>query len=262
MARREPAPLTAYRSVLGTRDELSQPFVIVGGQAVNFRAERYVGHAPRLATFEPFTSKDLDPLVTRDRVPRLTAEVASHGWTYVAPDPDAEAVLGRLEQDDLLVELLDPGPRPVFPAVGTNLLLSRNAHVSIRVSHPLLLVDSKIDLALRIPQDGSLAGIEVRRDAEHVRMLSLLIPHFLAEQVQRSKIPAEKAAILQPMVAVLSSIRRSSGDKFDALYPGVIEWHDLVPPALRDLPLDDVHRRVLEELLFQDAAKFPREPLI
>lgn len=249
MARREPAPLTAYQRVLETRDELAQPFVIVGGQAVNFWADLYAFQEPRLATFEPFASKDLDLLVTGSQVRRLAEEVAPQGWTFVPPDPDAETVLGRLEHDQLLVELMAPSPhRPVFAARSVELSVGTRT-LPIRVSHPLLLLDSKIDLALRIPQDGSLAGIEVRRDAEHVRMLSLLIPHFLAEQVQGHNTSAGQASILQPMVAVLASIGRGSGDRFDAAHPGVVDWHDLVPPPLRQLPMDDVHRRSLERLL-------------
>jgi hypothetical protein len=35
-------------------------FVLIGGQALNFWAEKYGSRAPSLETFGPYTSKDID----------------------------------------------------------------------------------------------------------------------------------------------------------------------------------------------------------
>lgn len=53
----------AYRDaerILAQLGQLPGTVVLVGGQALNFWAERYLGRAPALAAEAPFTSKDID----------------------------------------------------------------------------------------------------------------------------------------------------------------------------------------------------------
>lgn len=60
------------------------PFVLIGGQAVNFWADRYLGRAPELAEQGPFTSKDVDFCGTRKSVETGARKL---GGTALLPEP-------------------------------------------------------------------------------------------------------------------------------------------------------------------------------
>jgi hypothetical protein len=52
--------LSQFSAVFKLRDADGQPYVIIGGQAVNYWAERYLSTEPQLAELQPFTSEDID----------------------------------------------------------------------------------------------------------------------------------------------------------------------------------------------------------
>lgn len=54
--------------ILEIRDASGAPCVIIGGQAVNFWAEKYLHAEPELLAFLPFVSKDIDFLGGRQEV--------------------------------------------------------------------------------------------------------------------------------------------------------------------------------------------------
>jgi hypothetical protein len=79
--------------VLAQRDATGQPFIIVGGQAVNIWAAYYLPREPQLQIYLPFTSKDLDLVGTKNDAQRVAAATR---WNF-APLPvrggPVEAVL-------------------------------------------------------------------------------------------------------------------------------------------------------------------------
>ncbi len=52
--------LQQFSEVLQIRDAEGQPYILIGGQAVNYWAERYLALEPRLESLRPFTSDDID----------------------------------------------------------------------------------------------------------------------------------------------------------------------------------------------------------
>jgi hypothetical protein len=52
--------LQQFSDVLKIRDTGGQPYVLIGGQAVNYWAERYLSIEPQLKPLQPFTSEDID----------------------------------------------------------------------------------------------------------------------------------------------------------------------------------------------------------
>lgn len=42
------------------RDAVGKPYLLIGGQAVNYWAERYLATEPQLEALQPFTSEDID----------------------------------------------------------------------------------------------------------------------------------------------------------------------------------------------------------
>jgi hypothetical protein len=52
--------LQQFSEVLKIRDETGRPYLLIGGQAVNYWAERYLAVEPQLESLRPFTSEDID----------------------------------------------------------------------------------------------------------------------------------------------------------------------------------------------------------
>lgn len=52
--------LQQFSEVLKIRDAAGQPYILIGGQAVNYWAERYLAVEPQLEPLKPFTSEDID----------------------------------------------------------------------------------------------------------------------------------------------------------------------------------------------------------
>lgn len=52
--------LQQFAEVLKIRDATGQPYLLIGGQAVNYWAERYLSVEPQLESLQPFTSEDID----------------------------------------------------------------------------------------------------------------------------------------------------------------------------------------------------------
>jgi hypothetical protein len=52
--------LQQFSEVLKIRDAAGQPYLLIGGQAVNYWAEHYLSADPQLEKLRPFTSEDID----------------------------------------------------------------------------------------------------------------------------------------------------------------------------------------------------------
>lgn len=239
--------LADYASVLAQRNASGEPYVLVGGQAVNFWADAYQKEERRLEEFRPFLSKDLDLLATTADGQRIAAEI---GWEFVPPEPEAENVQGKLRQGLLLVELLKEQGRGLLPPERRVLPQPAPAlPVSLRLISPELLLVSKVALAVTVPQDGSVPDIAVRQDLRHAMMLALVVPYYLAEVLAQLPDEAARTSTMQPILAILASVRRGRmGRSFEERHPGVLRWGTLLPPSVRELPFDPVYRHCLEQL--------------
>jgi len=47
-----------FSEILNVRDAAGKPYILMGGQAINYWAERYRKSEPRLKALGPFTSAD------------------------------------------------------------------------------------------------------------------------------------------------------------------------------------------------------------
>jgi hypothetical protein len=52
--------LQQFSEIFKIRDAAGKPYILIGGQAVNYWAERYLSAEPELKLFQPFTSEDID----------------------------------------------------------------------------------------------------------------------------------------------------------------------------------------------------------
>jgi hypothetical protein len=69
--------LHQFSDVFRIRDAAGQPYVLIGGQAVNYWAERYSPAEPELESLQPFTSQDIDFKGNRDDVQRIAEQLES-----------------------------------------------------------------------------------------------------------------------------------------------------------------------------------------
>jgi hypothetical protein len=68
-------PLHQFSEVFTIRDAAGRPYVLIGGQAVNYWAERYLAIEPQLKPLQPFTSEDIDFKGGRDDVQRIARQL-------------------------------------------------------------------------------------------------------------------------------------------------------------------------------------------
>jgi hypothetical protein len=90
-------PLRQFSTIFQIRNPAGHLYVLIGGQAVNYWAERYLSAEPDLKAYLPFTSEDIDFCGGRDDVkyianqlkltPVFPAEVAITALAGVIPLP-------------------------------------------------------------------------------------------------------------------------------------------------------------------------------
>ena len=67
--------LHQFSEVLQVRNAERQPYLLIGGQAVNYWAERYLAAEPELTKLQPFTSEDIDFKGSREDVQRIARQL-------------------------------------------------------------------------------------------------------------------------------------------------------------------------------------------
>ena len=67
--------LRQFSEVFKIRDADGQPYVLIGGQAVNYWAEHYLHADPQLEKLQPFTSEDIDFKGNRADVQRIARQL-------------------------------------------------------------------------------------------------------------------------------------------------------------------------------------------
>ena len=67
--------LHQFSQIFRLRDAAGAPYLLIGGQAVNYWAERYAAKEPELAALRPFTSEDIDFKGVAADVARIAAQL-------------------------------------------------------------------------------------------------------------------------------------------------------------------------------------------
>ena len=171
------------------RNPEGQHYTLIGGQAVNYWAERYLEAEPELQKHVPFTSEDIDFCGSRDDVIYIAGQL---NLTPTFPPKVAMTALAgaipiRINQQETIIEVV----RNV-PGVDSNLINTLAVEMvwrdtSVRVLDPISLLACKVELALTVPQ-------QKRQDVVHVKILLRCVRGFLREllmQVDQGNIPAK-----------------------------------------------------------------------
>jgi hypothetical protein len=177
-----------FGDVLRVRDSEGRPYVIIGGQAVNYWATRYLREEPELVAWQPFTSEDLDFRGNRDDVLRIAAQLKR-----VARFPHkklmtafAGAIPWRIGERESAIDFVRHVPGVTSAEIEKLAITHEFSGQPIRVIDPISLLRSKLNLALTVVQSG-------RRDAEHARILVVCVRAFLRETlrgIETGELPA------------------------------------------------------------------------
>ena len=214
--------LHQFSQILRIRDAAGQPYLLIGGQAVNYWAERYQATEPELAALRPFTSEDIDFKGVTADVARIAAQLnlrpgypASVQMTALAGVIPFQ--IGELKSNIEIVRRI-PGVSGSVEALAVEATWEGE---TIRVIDPISLLACKLELAASVPQQH-------RRDVSHLKILLPCVRAFLTEfldQVDAEQIPAKHwlGAANQVLKLTTNKRARKIGDKHQ------IPWSEIMP---------------------------------
>jgi len=240
--------LQQFSAVFKIRDEAGQPYVLVGGQAVNYWAEHYLSQEPELKSLRPFTSEDIDFKGNHDDVQRIARQLESQA-NYppkVALTALAGFVpfqIGNLKSTVEVVRRI-PG---VSGSANTPAIQVEWEGKTLRVLDPISLLACKLELAATVSQVH-------RRDVPHLKMLVPCVRAFLNEvlqQVELGALPAKEWLKVANQVLKLTteSRARKIGEK------QLINWAEILPLAAIAKSQDEKIRRFHEQQVQQGFKK-------
>lgn len=212
-----------FAEVLRVRNAEGLPYILIGGQAVNYWAERYRSAEPELEHFLPFASQDIDFKGAREDVKQIAGQL---GLTAVFPDTRAMTALAgiiplRARGMESAVEVVRLVPGVRDEQIEASAMEADLGENRIRVLDPIWLTANKLDLAMTISQDE-------RQDVRHLQIMILCVRTFLKEALasaDRGELPAGAwlGAVNQMYKIARSGKGKSSVKKFG------IEWAKFLP---------------------------------
>lgn len=179
--------LHQFEEILGLRNSEGKPFLLIGGQAVNYWAERYLTTEPRLEHLQPFTSEDIDFKGNRSDVELIATQL---NLRPAFPDSKemtslAGAIPFRIDGKRSCVEVVRRIPGVPPNADEAAIEVEWNGK-KLRLLDPISLLASKLKLLATVSQAD-------RQDAHHLRILVPCVRCFLSElldEVHRGRIPS------------------------------------------------------------------------
>lgn len=233
-----------FAEVFKIRDAAGQPYVLVGGQAVNYWAEHYLSQEPGLNALRPFTSEDIDFKGSHDDVQRIAEQLESQ-----ANYPPKVAItalagfvpfqIGNLESTVEVVRQI-PG---VSDAANTPAIQAEWEGKTIRVLDPISLLACKLELAATVSQAN-------RRDVPHLKMLVPCVRAFLSEvlqQVELGTLPAKEWLKVANQVLKLTTQIRAQ--KLATQHQ--INWAEILPLTAIAKSRDEKIKRFHQQQLLQ-----------
>lgn len=213
--------LQQFSEVLNLRDAAGQPYLLIGGQAVNYWAERYLAIEPQLKSLQPFTSEDIDFKGGSADVQRIARqlELAPSYPPKVQMTALAGVIpfkIGGMKSNIEVVRRI-PG---VSGSVDALAVQAEWNGKTIRVLDPISLLACKLELVASVSQ-------EKRRDAAHLKILLPCVRAFLNEflqQVERNEIPAKHwlGAVNRVLKLTTAKRARKIASKHQIIWPEIL----------------------------------------
>ena len=215
--------LQQFTEILQVRNPDGVPYVLIGGQAVNYWAEHYLAAEPALQKHVPFTSGDIDFRGNRDDVRHIAGQLE---LPAVFPDKVSMTALAgtipfRIGKQPSNIEIVRLIPGVSATTVDALAIGAKLSGQYIRVLDPISLMLCKVNLALTVSQEN-------RQDVEHLKILIICVRGFLREllqEVERGNLPAKGwlGAANKLSKLVKSTCGRKAAKKFE------ICWLDILP---------------------------------
>jgi hypothetical protein len=146
--------LNQFSEVFKVRNLGGQPYILVGGQAVNYWAERYFQTEQELKDLQPFTSEDIDFKGGKEDVKRIAEQL--HLAPQYPPKVEMTALAGCIPfqigdlKSNIEVVRTVPG---TSGSVDTLAIEAELAGKKIRVLDPISLLACKLDLLITVSQE-------------------------------------------------------------------------------------------------------------
>jgi hypothetical protein len=246
--------LHQFSEVLKIRDAAGQPYLLIGGQAVNYWAERYLSTEPQLKPLQPFTSEDIDFKGGSDDVQRIALQLElSPGYPSKVEMTALAGIIpfqiGGLKSNIEVIRRI-PG---ISGSVDALAVQAEWNGKTIRVLDPISLLACKLDLVASVPQ-------EKRRDVAHLKILLPCVRAFLNEflqQVERGQIPARHWLGAANQVLKLTTDHRAR--KIAGKHQ--INWAEILPLTAIARSQHEKIRRFQEQQLEQGYKKSKGIPI-
>jgi hypothetical protein len=214
--------LRQFSEVLKIRNTEGEPYVLVGGQAVNYWAERYLSIEAELEKLQPFTSQDIDFKGNRTDVERIAQQLNLN--PNYPPKVAMTALsgfipfqIGNLKSSIEIVRRI-PG---ISAHIETPAIQAVWNGKTIRVLDPISLLACKLELATTVQQKG-------RQDVVHLKILLPCVRAFLDEllqQVDLSRLPVKDWLKIVNQVLKLTTSHRAQ--RIASKHH--INWPDILP---------------------------------
>ena len=216
--------LRQFSEVFKIRDADGQPYVLIGGQAVNYWAERYLSTEADLEKLQPFTSQDIDFKGNPTDVERIARQLnLSPNYppkvSMTALSGFIPFQIGALKSSIEIVRRI-PG---ISDHIDTPAIQAVWDGKTIRVLDPISLLACKLELAATVQQ-------RERQDVVHLKILLLCVRAFLDEvlrQVNLEQLPARDWLKIINQVLKLTVSRRAQ----KIAIKHHINWPDILPLA-------------------------------
>ena len=240
--------LQQFSEVLKIRDAAGQPYVLIGGQAVNYWAEHYLSADPQLEKLRPFTSEDIDFKGGSADVRHIARQLElAPGYP---PKVQMTALAGTIpfQIGDLKsdIEMVRRIPGISGSADALAIQAEWNGK-TIRVLDPISLLACKLELVASVPQ-------EKRRDVAHLKILLPCVRAFLSEflqQVELGEVPARHWLKAANQVLKLTTNHRAR--KIAGKHQ--INWPEILPLTAIAKSQNEKIRRFREQQLEQGYKK-------
>ena len=240
--------LQQFADILEIRNVAGQPYILIGGQAVNYWAERYLSAEPQLEDLKPFTSDDIDFKGGHADVERIARQLKltpyhPHKVQMTALAGTIPVQIGGLKSNIEVVRRI-----PGLPdSIATPAIQAEWNGRTIRVLDPISLLACKLELAATVSQ-------EKRQDVAHLRILLPCVRAFvgeLLEQVELGRLPAGDWLKVANQAMKLTTTHRAR--KLASRHR--INWPDILPLAAIAKSKHEKVRRFREQQLLKGYKK-------
>jgi len=214
--------LQQFSEIFQIRNPAGLPYILIGGQAVNYWAGRYLNEESDLQKHFPFTSEDIDFSGNREDVRHIAGQLKlSPAFPHkVAMTALAGAIPLRIGDWQTNIEVVRSIPGLTTASVEALAVEMEWNDQTIRVLDPISLLICKVELAFTVSQ-------QKRQDVEHLKILFFCVRGFLREWLQgveAGQIPAKGwlGAVNRLLKMSRSTHGRKAAVKFNLTWPEIL----------------------------------------